>query len=155
MTTDRTGKTQEFGSIRVDFFECSVPAMAIAFASAEARELITVTCNDGKWPKRPICNAQVRTTKLNAAFVACDDCIKREKEKADAERHRNYWHRICPERFRKTDENHPDFPRAIYREIQSEERSLFLFGPTGAAKTRVAMLLLYKAIKSDKTADGS
>jgi DNA replication protein DnaC len=109
--------------------------------------LTKVKCNDGRHV-RARCETVVECTRIVAPFVACDACRSRIAKEDLAAIYQKTWERICPERFRKTDTTHADFPRAIYADLKKGDpkQSLFLFGPTGSSKTRVGMLMLKRAL---------
>lgn len=96
----------------------------------------------------PHCNAVVPVAnvvlQVAADSWACDAC--REKA-AKADRNSKAvkaWERVCPELYRQTDVNHADFPKAVLDEVLAGDpsQSLFLYGPTGACKTRMAMRII-------------
>lgn len=57
------------------------------------------------------------------------------------------WEKICPASYRETDANHPNFNKAVLREVlrwsgTEMRRGIVLHGPTGVGKTRMAYLAL-------------
>lgn len=79
---------------------------------------------------------------------ACESCRdKHDRDEAMA-RAKKHWDRICPSSFRDTDTTHAGFPRAVYSSIKDWacDKSLFFYGPTGSGKTRVAFLMLKRAM---------
>jgi hypothetical protein len=81
---------------------------------------------------------------VSAESWGCDECRDAAQKRHDTERIKKLWDKICPELYRKTDPNHPEFPKAIYDDVRKGDplQSLFLYGPTGSCKTRVGMRLL-------------
>jgi len=131
----------------LDFFGCDMATLARVIASPEAQALVTVKCHH--------CERMLETTKINSAFVACDECIERHTYKEKMKRYRAFWEATVPERYRETDLNHADFPKAIWEELKATDTanpggSYFLFGPTGTGKSRLAVLLLKQALLRDQ-----
>jgi DNA replication protein DnaC len=144
---------RELSSCPVDLLGCSVGQLPALIADPHSQEVVTVKCNDGRH-RRARCDTDITCTHIVSVFVACDAC--REKAISDEanERHRKYWEAVCPERYRLTDLNHADFPKAIYgdcRKLMADNpsQSFFLYGPTGTCKTRLGMMLLKRALHAD------
>jgi DNA replication protein DnaC len=94
------------------------------------------------------CGTMLKVTRYFAPITACDECRKKA-EKADVlDKCKAYWESICPESFRKTDKEHPKFPKAQYAATASfcGNESLLFFGPSQVGKTRLAMLLLKRCL---------
>lgn len=137
-----SGRIRLLSHVTLDFFDCMVQDLGVAVESAYANELVEQKCHH--------CEAVLTCRRIVAPFVACDECISKHRQAERLEHHRRYWEHVCPERYRDTDTKHADFPRAIYAELVRDEadagKSFFLIGPTGRGKTRVAMLLLKRAL---------
>jgi DNA replication protein DnaC len=107
----------------------------------EARKLVKTACSQG-------CGETFEAMALFAGITCCDAC-RAKADKADAmERAKKHWESICPPAFRDTDRAHPDFPKAQWDDLKgwNGDESLFLFGDSRAGKTRLAMLLLKRAM---------
>lgn len=86
---------------------------------------------------------------------ACDACRAKAEKEEKNNRARKLWEKICPELYRQTDVNHADFPKAVLEEVLALDptQSLFLYGPTGACKTRTAMRIVrHHVIKGQSVA---
>lgn len=145
---DRAGTVLPISLCRLAEFEgTQIANLSELISDPYSQELTTVKCNDGMHI-RARCETLVECRRIVAPFVACDTCIARIAKEDLAKIHKASWERICPERFRKTDTTHADFPRAIYADLKAGDpkQSLFLFGPTGYSKTRVGMLMLKRAL---------
>lgn len=83
-----------------------------------------------------------------AGLTSCGPCIAAKNKEAQLQRAKAYWEEICPKEYRDTDRNHPGFPTPQYNATANwlGEDSLFLFGPSGKGKTRLAMLLLKRCL---------
>ena len=118
------------------------------------RQMVETTCSGRPDPKNPgeriACPTRARFQCMAyfSEVTACDDCRNAYVAGIQLEANRNYWVEVCPEDIRDTDPKHPDFPRAIYGTLKDwlGGESLFLYGPSGAGKTRVAGLLLKRAL---------
>lgn len=141
---DRYKKIKQLDGIELDLFGCSMSNLVDILASPEANDIEEAKCHH--------CDTMVECRRIVAPFVACDECIKKHDNEEKRKRYLKRWESICPERFRTTDLNHADFPKAIYAKAKAEDpgKSLFLYGPSGACKTRVAFLLLKQAILRDQ-----
>lgn len=146
------------GEAPVDLFNCSMKELADALRSPEANEIIESKCNH--------CGTPLRCMRVIKNVVACAACIAKDRKATVMQRADKVWNRVCPDRFKKTDIKHKEFPASIHEALikdfqwhyeVSEEghdgpkvvippQSLFLYGPTGTSKTRVAMLLLESAL---------
>jgi DNA replication protein DnaC len=102
---------------------------------------VEVECSQG-------CGTRIRCIKAFAALTACDECRKKADEQDALDRAKKHWEHICPPAFRDTLKTHPDFPVAQYNELKdwTGEQSLFFYGDSRAGKTRLAMLLLKRAL---------
>jgi DNA replication protein DnaC len=110
----------------------------------EFRQLVDAVCSQG-------CGAKFKCMKLFAGATCCDECRAKWEAAEFKEKMGKKWDLICPKRFRDTDKNHPGFARQQYAALTSPVRwsgqsSLFLYGPTGQCKTRVAMMMLKRAL---------
>lgn len=128
------------------------------FGGMDIAQLVTLRHN----PDHPLleivdsecsqCSVPLRCSRFTAGKVACDVCIEKAKDAAQAERHEKYWSQehICPHgsSFRDTDPKHAGFPKAQYEATKnySGEESFFFFGPTGKGKSRLAMHLLKRCL---------
>ncbi len=143
----RWGKHDEID--RVAFELPSLPRMNVHTLAALtkhplANEMVRVKCNH--------CPTTFECRRIVAPFVACDACIEKATHDEKMKLHQRYWEHVCPERFRKTDPKHKDFPLAVFKDLRKEDpkKSLFLYGPTGTCKTRVGMLLLQHHLVRDQ-----
>lgn len=145
---DRRHRVEEIDGVRL-----TIPGWPEMNAHVLAEFVKLPACNEVILAKCNHCDAQVETRRMVAPFVACDPCIERIISGEKLAANRDIWERICPERFRQTDVNHPDFPKAVYEDLKKTagtKQSLFLFGPTGSSKTRVGMLMLKRALLRDQ-----
>lgn len=80
--------------------------------------------------------------------TACDDCVARYNEADAMGRVKKHWEKICPKGFRDTDKAHAGFPKVQLDELKDwvGTKSLFFYGPTGKGKTRLALLMLKRAM---------
>lgn len=117
-----------------------------------SQKLVSIVCNDGRHPKRPHCATMIECRYVVAPFVACDVCIQRELKAEADKRNSDYWEHVCPEKYRKTDTKFPGFPVETYRRLKADfiGKGLFLFGPSDMFKTRVALLMLKRALLTGK-----
>lgn len=139
----RNSRAPEIAKCKVDIFGCSVAELAALINHPDSQRVVTAKCNH--------CDTMLETIAINAPFVACDPCRSKAQKAEANERHRKYWEHICPERYRETDLNHPDFPKAVWDDVkkaydENPGQSFFLFGPSGQCKTRVGMLILKRAL---------
>lgn len=137
---DKGGGVQHVSALPLEpFGGIAVGQLRSLFEDPYSQEVIETKCNH--------CDTVLRCARIVAPFVACDPCIAKHNENEALERHRKLWEHVCPERFRSTDVKHAEFPAAIFADLKTgmkekPNQSLFLYGPTGSGKTRVAMLLL-------------
>ncbi len=134
---------RELAVLTVDIFDVSLRCLGDVIASPESQRVVTTPCRQ--------CGCDVETIAINAPFVACDPCLAKHKKDERTKRHRDYWESVCPASYRDTDPKRKDFPLAIWQTIKADydaqpEQSWFLYGPTGSAKTRTAMLLMLRAL---------
>lgn len=106
-----------------------------------ARQLVQGYCSKG-------CGAMFQVMKLFESVTGCDMCRAKAIEDSRVDRCRQLWETTCPERYRKTELNHPDFAKAQYEMTKDfvGERSYFFFGPSRSGKTRLAFVLLKRAM---------
>lgn len=138
-------RAREVATVPMDFFGTSMEHLAAIIASPHAQEEVEAKCHH--------CDAMLTTKRIIAPFVACPDCIARHEQEERLKRNRSYWKTICPERFRDTDTAHADFPKAIWDAVKRDDaggQSYFLIGPSRKGKTRVAFLLLMRAMMRDQ-----
>jgi len=93
----------------------------------------------------------VETFAMNSPFVACDPCIERITHATEMKHYQKFWEHIVPARYRETDLDHKDFPKAIWLQLKRDDiatpgQSYFLYGSTGKCKTRIAVLLCKQAM---------
>jgi DNA replication protein DnaC len=107
----------------------------------------------------PHCQAQTTVARvvleIAAESWACDACRSKAQKEERHAKARKYWEKVCPPLYRETDPNHADFPKAVLEELLKVDptQSLFLYGPTGACKTRMAMRLVrHHIIRGDSVA---
>lgn len=114
-----------------DFVNCEV-----------SQERISAVCRH--------CGKPIDCARVVSPFVSCEPCIARIKQEQLEDQAAAYWQRVCPAQFLATNTGHKDFPREIWQRIRNMPlgQSLFLLGPTGTGKTRVAMLRLKQAAVS-------
>lgn len=93
-------------------------------------------------------SAEYETVAFLSDLTACDRCRALAEREAKYAIYRKYWEAICPSLYRKTDKNHPSFPKAQYEATRAYKggESLFLYGPSGSGKTRLAMWLLRRCL---------
>jgi len=89
-----------------------------------------------------------RVMRIFSTSTACDDCRAAYLDDMRLAGCRSYWEATCPADIRATDVRRDDFPRAIYTSLlpYTGTESLFLYGPTRSGKTRVAAMLLKRAM---------
>lgn len=132
--------------------QCSLPdslgalmlgelAMLRANPANELNEIVEADCSRG-------CGAKVTASRFFVPLTACDECRKKADEEERLEKTKAYWESICPEAYRKTDRQHPDFPKAQYEATKAYTgaESLLFFGPSRSGKTRLAMFLLKRCL---------
>jgi DNA replication protein DnaC len=111
----------------------------------ELRQDVEVECSQG-------CGAKFRCMRLFSPSTSCDECRKKWDHAETVERYKKHWESICPAGYRDTDKAHSEFPTAqwdLLKEYRGNE-SLFLFGPSGTGKTRLATLLLKRCMWAGK-----
>lgn len=134
---------RELSTLTVDIFDVSLGSLGEMIASPQAQLVVKAKCRQ--------CGCELETIAINTPFVACDACIAKHRKDERTKRHREFWEGLCPASYRDTDIARADFPAAIWQEVKAEydakpDQSWFLYGPTGAAKTRLAMLLMKRAL---------
>lgn len=145
MTTN-TGVTGivQMGDCQVDIFGCSMKKLVKLLSSPEANEIVDTKCNH--------CGKPLRCMRVIQNVVACDACREKNDHDNRMRKCADYWEHVCPEGFRNTDDKYPGFPAAAYRDALTKikaddwKKSVFLFGPTGSGKTRVAFLILKQTL---------
>jgi DNA replication protein DnaC len=108
---------------------------------SEAMKMVEAECSQG-------CGAKFTCVQVFAALTACEEC-RRKADEADAlERAKKHWENLCPSGLRDTRTAHEDFPRAQYQQLKpwAGESSLFFYGDTRSGKTRLALLMLKRAL---------
>lgn len=118
------------------------------------RAEVEQTCNGRPNPAHPDsripCPTQARFKCMAyfAELTACDDCRNAALHAERIDKAKVYWESICPESYRDTDKKHPQFPAGIFATLADYkgQESLFLYGPSGSAKTRCAMLLMKRCL---------
>lgn len=130
----RGGRIVEIGEI------AEVGALATITQVANPEEMLPACC--------PHCGTETTIARVVAEVApgswACDACRSKAEKEDRHNRARKVWEKTCPPLYRETDPNHPDFPKAALDDLLKCDlsQSLFLYGPTGAGKTRLAMRLL-------------
>lgn len=120
---------------------------------AAAREVIDCACSH--------CGAPLKAMRLFSQLTGCDECREKYLEEERMNACKSRWEEACPRDLRATDpkfpgdpaRNIPAFPAAIYKDLRATwtfNESLFLYGPSGSAKTRTAALLLKRALLAGK-----
>ena len=104
-------------------------------------ELVDTECSQG-------CGAKFQAARWVASRTACDECIEKAADLAAKGRVKKHWEKICPKGFRDTDKKHAGFPKLQLDQLNgwTGTESLFLYGPTGMGKTRLAMLMIRRAM---------
>lgn len=104
--------------------------------------------NEGYEQTGRLCETKLTCSRLLASHVGCDECRSAWFERERMESCRSTWLRVCPQAFRETDRQHRDFPKAQHERLKEwrGETSLFFYGPTRCGKTRLAMMLLKRAL---------
>lgn len=139
--------------------------------SPEAVEMIEIEChgrprlnNSGeKLTGRIPCPTKDRfkVMRIFSTSTACDGCREAYLEDTRIASCRSFWEAACPADLRATDPNYPGdaakgippFPTALYQNLRSTwkfDESLFLFGPSGSAKTKTGALLMKRALLAGK-----
>lgn len=110
-------------------------------APHEAMNRVSFRCSQG-------CGTWLEGSYFFSAVTACDACRDKADRLEKWERAKIYWEAICPPAFRETDRTHAGFPNAQYEATAewSGSESLFLCGPSGKGKSRLAMLLLKRCL---------
>lgn len=111
-----------------------------------ANETIRIACPTG---------ATVRCARYFSEVSACQDCRDKWEETQGAQRLTKHWEKICPKGYRDTDRTHAGFPKAQWEALTNPERwngqqSLFFHGPTGKGKSRLAFLMLWRAMVANR-----
>jgi DNA replication protein DnaC len=135
------GLPDEFGGASMQFF-----ANLHRNPQDDAVAMIDVPCSQE-------CGATIRCMRIFSARTACDECRKKWEKAEALQRAKKHWEdAICPPGMRDTDREHVDFPKAQYEMLKgwAGNSSLFFFGPTGAGKTRMALLLLKRILLKSK-----
>ncbi|MBS0328258.1 MAG: ATP-binding protein [Proteobacteria bacterium] len=88
-----------------------------------------------------------------SSVTACDACRAKWEEKEANDLKKKKWEALCPSSFLDTDTKHAGFPRRQYAQLKDwvGERSLFFHGPSGQGKSRLAVLLMKRALHLGKT----
>lgn len=141
------------------FGETKVGELAVLGRHPEHRLMQKVIIDCPGWPNghggRNECSAkaQFECTVFFSEVTACDECVQKYLEAEKIHAYKRAWESICPEGFRDTDLNHPDFPKAQYLQLKgwSGEKSLFFIGDSRTGKSRLAMLALKRCLLSGKS----
>lgn len=112
------------------------------------RELVDAVCSQG-------CGAQFQCERWVSQITACDECCAKAREADAMARAKKHWEKICPKGFRDTDKQHAGFPKVQLAQLADwkADKSLFLYGPTGQGKTRLALLMLKRAMMQNHWVD--
>ncbi len=94
------------------------------------------------------CHCELQVMRLFQSLTACDACREKSEHDEALKRAEKHWKEICPGAFRNTSKEHADFPKGAFATLNdwTGQKSLFLYGPSRAGKTRAAMLLLKRAM---------
>jgi len=105
-----------------------------------AKELIPGQCS--------VCACEIEVMRLFSALTACDACREKSDHDEALKRAEKHWLAMCPPAYRSTDKKHKEFPLGVFETLNDwkGQQSLFLYGPSRQGKTRVAMLLLKRAM---------
>ncbi len=105
------------------------------------REKVESTCSQG-------CGTTFQCERWVSQITACDACRSKSDEEDAMARAKKHWEKICPKGFRDTDKTHAGFPKAQLAQLKdwTGTKSLFFYGPTGQGKTRLALLMLKRAM---------
>lgn len=115
-------------------------------------QMVEVTCHgipDGQTSRKPCPDgAKFMCREFFAEVTVCDGCHATYLEQERMGRMKKAWEHLCPAGFRDTDKTHAGFPKAQAAQLKEWDggKSLFLFGPTGHGKTRLAMLMLKRVM---------
>lgn len=142
-----------------EFGEISMGTL-VAMANNPAHPMmqqVEVTCGgipDGKGNRIP-CATQDRfqCVAFFSEGTICEACrAKWEEQQANSEKKKK-WEALCPASFLDTETAHAGFPKAQYRDLRAWDgtTSLFFKGASGLGKTRLAVLLLKRAMHLGKT----
>lgn len=118
----------------------------------EALQLIDVECPglpNGHGDRIPCADgATISVSRFFAPLTVCDACRAKADKAEKLDRAKTYWEALCPPAYRETDKTHPGFPKAQYEATRQYHggESLFLAGPSGKGKTRLAVLLLKRCL---------
>lgn len=103
-------------------------------------------------------NEESETMAYFSELTACDKCVQAALKSDAHDKAKVYWKSICPDSYLNTakdyagDPEHappiPAFPIGIFNTLADYKgkESLFLYGPSGSAKTRCAMLLMKRCL---------
>jgi hypothetical protein len=138
----KTNTTTMLSSCQLGFFELPLIHLPELIRSPEGSEMVDAKCHH--------CDTILRCTRLVSAFVACDPCIARKQHEQMLDACRHYWAKVCPPLFMETKTTHPGFPRERWARIKALplDQSLFICGPSGQFKTRMAFLRLQHAVNA-------
>lgn len=133
-----------------DLAEMSIGELAYLHNHPEhpMREKVDATCSLG-------CGAAFQCERWVSQVTACDECVTKSKDADALARVKKHWEKICPKGFRDTDKQHAGFPRAQLAELKDWDctKSLLMYGPTGQGKTRLALLMLKRAMMRNHWVD--
>lgn len=144
--TAREGQANEQASFDMGFELTLSDLATVARDPAHPyRETISGQCS--------VCQCELQVMRLFQSLTACDECREKVIEADRIESCRGFWEKLCPGEFLNTKLDHPGFPIAIYREIKAYkgDHSLFMLGPSGSCKSRMAALALKFALLAGKT----
>jgi DNA replication protein DnaC len=105
-----------------------------------ANKIVTAKCTR--------CDATFPMPLFFSKCSACDDCRAKYLEADRLAACKDVWEEVCPPGFRNTDLKHADFPKAQWSELKewTGSESLFFYGPSRQGKTRLALLMLKRAM---------
>jgi hypothetical protein len=131
------------------------------------RAMVDQLCNGRPNPLNPdsriACpdKARFKCMAYFSEFTACDNCRNAAIAYENGEKAKTYWESICPDAYLDTDENYPGdklhnppiapFPAGLFRTLSDYrgQESLFIYAPSGSAKTRCAMLLMKRCLMNN------
>lgn len=146
-----------------DLFELTMGQLAFLGANPThpLTQKVDVQCGKPIWRETKtgyektdrICENRFSCIRAFSTVTACDECREAWLERDRMDRMAATWRSLCPASFRDTDKTHAGFPKAQYERLRAwnGEMSLFFYGPKRTGKTRLAMMMLKRALVHGKT----